>query len=112
MCARSTIDFHDSAASLSVSLIDIVNDLLDLHLVHRQLLQVRERRVASAEVVDRQAYAEPRASAVDGGDRTAAVHDARLGDLHREVLRVEACDLQHAVDRPPGKVHAIDEADR
>src|SRR5262249_25005207 len=56
----------------------------DLDLGRRNLLQVRQRRVALAEVVDREVDAEL-ADALDARERRlVALHQAVLGDLDRE----------------------------
>ena len=58
--------------------------LVDLQLVDRQLLQVGERRVTGAEVVDRQLEAQAR-QALQRVHRTLrVVHDRALGDLQAE----------------------------
>ena len=58
---------------------------VDLQLVYRQSLQVRQRRVASAEVVDRDADAH-QAQRGDGVQRPSRVgHQTVFGDLDHEL---------------------------
>ena len=70
-----------------------------LELVHFELLQIAQRRIAGAEVVDRQTHAE----CLDLGQRlegTIAVeHHEALGDLEFELLRRDAGFLQRILDR-------------
>jgi len=79
---------------------DIAHErLVDLELVHREAVQIRERGVAGAEVVHRDAHAEggelvQRADGVRG-----AVHDRRLGDLELEAARREPGLHQDRLDR-------------
>ena len=69
---------------------------VDLQLAHRQVAQVAERRVAGAEVVDRQPDAvlvEP----VDGGAGAGCVDEQRrLGDLQRQQRRVDVVAVEVA----------------
>src|SRR5919108_6324183 len=51
-------------------------------------MQVRERRVAGAEVVDRDARAERMQAPQGRGDALGIEHDHALGDLERETRRV------------------------
>ena len=72
---------------------------VDLELVNRQLLEVAERRIAGAEVVDGQADALLLEQA-EGLDGTLGVlHDKGLGDLQFEIIRAESADLQRTLDR-------------
>ncbi len=64
--------------------------LIDLDLVQREAAQIVERRIAGAEVVHRDAQAEP-AQRVKRGDRVRVVAEQdRLGDLELEPLRRQA----------------------
>src|SRR2546423_1793539 len=71
---------------------------IDLDLVHRQLAQVRERRVAGAEVVHGEADAGV-AQALEDLLRARRVGEhARLGELELEDARVEAVAIQQPRD--------------
>ena len=73
--------------------------LVDLQHVHREPPQVRERRVAGAEVVDRQLHAE-RLEPPEGGDGDVdVVHEDALGDLEADVARVGAGALEGGGDQ-------------
>ena len=67
---------------------------IDLQDVDREPVQVRERRIAHAEVVDREAHAErlqfAEALQVDLG----VLHDRALGQLDHEVAGIEPRDLE------------------
>jgi hypothetical protein len=68
--------------------------LVDLELVHRQALQVGQRRIAGAEVVDRQLEAAAPTGVQHGLGALGVVHDRAFGDLQAKA----ACAL-HAVAR-------------
>src|SRR5690606_18307357 len=57
---------------------------VDLHLGRRNLLEIRERRIAFAEVVDRQAYAELAHALEAGRRRGIAANEALLRQLDDE----------------------------
>ena len=63
--------------------------LVDLELVQRQALQVRERRVAGAEVVDRQADPEIVQPEQVSPRAVGIVHDRGLGELEGEPGRID-----------------------
>src|SRR4051812_24387491 len=67
-----------------------------LHGVDRELAQVGERRVAGAEVVDRDPHAELPQCLEVADDRLAVLHQHRLGDLQHQVLAVQPGGRQHA----------------
>ena len=72
--------------------------LVDLQFGHRQSAQVAERRVAGAEVVDRQPDADL-VELVDGGSRARRVDEQRrLGDLEREHRRIDAVRAEVLLD--------------
>src|SRR5204863_4761785 len=71
---------------------------VDLHLVHREALQVGEARVAGAEIVDGDRHAEL-LQAVERAQRDVAVlHRGGLGDLELEQPRRQAAVPEHPGD--------------
>ena len=64
--------------------------LVHFHLIDRQLLQIRQRRVASAEIVNRNAYAERFQLMQDFPRPTSVMHDGALGDFERDAVRISA----------------------
>ena len=72
---------------------------VDLELVEREALQIAERRIAGAEIVERDADAE-RAQRVEQLQRRfAALEEDRFGDLDLEPVRGEAAVGERAQDR-------------
>ena len=72
---------------------------VDLEHVDREAVQVRERRVAGAEVVERERDAElvQRLQQRDRG--LGLVHERRLGELEAELVGGQAGALEDALDR-------------
>ncbi len=76
---------------------------VDLQLVDRHLAQVGERRVAGAEVVDRQVHPEL-AEAADGRQRAVGIgHEHALGDLELQGIGRQRVGGQQPLD-PLGKI--------
>jgi hypothetical protein len=93
--------------------------VVDLQRVNRQHLQLRERRVARAEVVDADAHAEPREREQHFERTFTILHHCRFGDLEHEQRRIESRRHQHAFDErhdvgveqlPRRKVHGNSES--
>src|SRR5690606_13837799 len=78
---------------------DVLDErLVDLERLDREALEVQRRRVAGAEVVDREADAET-VERLQLGDRLLGVaHDAARGQLALEIGGVESGVLEHARD--------------
>ncbi len=75
--------------------------LVDLQLIERQLLQVRQRRVTRAEVVEGKAHAPCLQGTHLGDDVLDIVEQHALGELQLEIARVRAAsgeNGQHLVD--------------
>ncbi len=86
LCARSIVERTIAASEASIAM-SITNDLSILMHVDRQPLEVGQRRVAGAEVVDRERQADA-AEAVERRLRAARVeHQHALGDLELEQAR-------------------------
>jgi hypothetical protein len=71
---------------------------VDLEHVHGHALQVRERRVARAEVVDHDAHAERPDLLQPLAGRADIAHQRRLGDLERQHRRRDARLVRRPVD--------------
>src|SRR3954453_71862 len=67
-----------------------------LHGVDRELAQVGERRVAGAEVVDRDPHAELPQCLEVANDRSAILHQHGLGDLEHQVRPAQPVPLERA----------------
>ena len=83
--------------------IPVTNDLVDLQHVDRQLKQVAERRVAGAEVVDRQLDADLPQLVEVGADPLVAAEQDGLGQLEQQRRRRQPGLVQRlpdAVDEP------------
>ncbi len=75
-----------------------MNGLVDLEDVDREALQVAQRRIAGAEVVDRQAHAERFQLQQPGEIRLGVVHDRAFRELQNQPLRGEARFVERRSD--------------
>src|SRR5439155_1078126 len=71
---------------------------VDFEDVDRETMQVGERRVAGAEIVDRKPDAEGLQAAESLEVRVAVVHDGALGELDDEIVRLESGFTQRLGD--------------
>ena len=89
---------------LRVASAHIVDErLVDLEDVDREALQVSERRVAGAEIVDRETNAERLERVQPLENRRALLHEHTLGDLEHEMARIEPA----VAERAPHIVHHV-----
>ena len=71
---------------------------VDLQQVDRELLEVRERRVAGAEVVDGEPHAEVAQAPQPDRRRGRVLHERALGDLEDQALRLEPAAVEQRLD--------------
>ena len=85
--------------------------LVDLDLVERRLLQIAERGIAGAEIVEREADADRLQLGEHVVGRFAFDQEHALGDLELELARLRARELASALIDGRGQAR-IDELDR
>src|SRR5918998_867458 len=71
---------------------------VDLDVVNREALEIRQRRVTGAEVVQDRPHAKVLKHLKSGCRRRSVAHGGTFGDLQAEVVRIEADHIEYTAD--------------
>src|SRR5207253_531606 len=92
-------DHGRNDCSVASSALDVVNErLIDFQSIDREPLQVIERGMSHAEIIDRDAHSEILEIEKNLGGQVRILHGGALGDLDFQETRIEARTLNGVAD--------------